>query len=214
MKVALPFSGGIDSTAALFLLIENGHSVYPITLDYGQKCGLEIEHAARIANFLSTRIHKETILGEFPKSARIDPALDLPKCGNELEAAEECSVPGLYFQIISSTLRHAISNKCDAICLPFSLAASQFYPEFDEIGLRASALVINQGSGGKIKAIIPFNNSSKMTLLQMLDAANAPYWMTYSCMTGEEDCDDCPKCVIRKSLLEELIYRHPVKPEG
>jgi len=210
MKVTLPFSGGIDSTAALFLLFENGHSVCPIFIDYGQKCGVEVEHAARLAKFVSTRIHKETILGEFPKSARLDPSIELPTCANQLEASAECSVPGLYFQIISSALRHAILHKCDAVCLPFSLAASQFYPEFDEIGLRAASLIINHGSGGKVKALIPFSKSSKMTLLQMLAASNAPYWMTYSCLTGEEDCRNCAKCVIRDLILNQLNNRHQV----
>lgn len=203
MKVLLPLSGGLDSTAALFMLVENGHSVKPITLDYDQKCGVEIERAARIARFVNTTISTETIMGKFPKCSRIDPEIQLPFCSNATEASVECAVPGLYPQIISSSIKHAILNKCSAICLPFSIASSQFYPEFDEIGWRISSSMIKQFSSGAIKLILPFHAASKLTILKMLFASGAPYWMTHSCLENEADCGSCPKCLIRKSVLDE-----------
>lgn len=203
MKVLLPFSGGLDSTAALFLLAENGHSVVPLTLDYGQKCGVEIERAAQIARFANTRIHTETIMGQFPPCSRVNEEIQVPACFKESDSSIECAVPGLYWQIIASSIRQAHVNNCKAICLPFTFASSQFYPEFDESGWKISSAAIMRSFKGEFKVIIPFLKSSKITLLRMLSASGAPYWITHSCLEVEEDCGKCPKCAIRESLFRE-----------
>lgn len=202
MRVALPLSGGIDSTAALFYLVENGHQVFPISLDYGQKSSTEIEHAAILARFVGSQLFVETLLGKFPKCSRINSEIPIPEQVSIDSPTVECEVPGLYVTILSSSIRHGILNSCDYVCLPFTVASLQFYPEASKVGIAAASALVHNCSSRAMKALVPFPDASKLTLLKMLAASGAPYWLTYSCLEGGNHCGLCPKCVIRDSVFE------------
>lgn len=209
MRVVLPFSGGIDCTAAMFLLAENGHDVFPVTLDYGQKAAYEIEAAARIARFLGVSISKQILLSEFPACARIFADVNIPTYKESLIQPEALVVPGLYWQIIAHSIQYAEVKHCEAICLPFSPASSQFYPESNDVGWQISSLMIGHNSSRPMKAILPFTKTTKLTLLKMLIGAGAPYWMTYSCLNDINGCKLCDKCYTRESLFNHLRKDSP-----
>jgi len=209
MRVALPFSGGIDSTAAMFLLAENGHEVFPITLDYGQKASYEIEASARLARFLGVSISKQILLSEFSACARIFAGVSMPTYQESPSRPGALVVPGLYWQIIAHSIQYAEIKQCEAICLPFSPASSQFYPESNDVGWKISSLMIGHNSSRSIKAILPFTKTKKLTLLKILVGSGAPYWMTYSCLNDINECKLCDKCYIRNLLFDQMSRDSP-----
>jgi len=47
MKTVLIYSGGLDSTVLLYDLLAGGDTVLALSVDYGQRHRVEIEHARR-----------------------------------------------------------------------------------------------------------------------------------------------------------------------
>lgn len=56
MKVIVPLSGGADSVAVLLLALQEGHDVYPVFINYGQKSAeLELNAAKKAVKWAKTR---------------------------------------------------------------------------------------------------------------------------------------------------------------
>jgi len=201
VRVLLPFSGGIDSTAALVVLLQGGHDVQLVTIDYGQKAGFEIESAAQIANFFHTKISKETLLFKFPKCSRIDYSLSTRLSVNRKRKDDKVFVPGLFSQIVSISHLHAMRHLCDAICLPFSVASSQFYPEASGAGITGANLIFQSCPSNPVKLFLPFMDHNKKQIFEVLLSSKFPYWNTYSCLSSEPRCGDCSKCYLRDEVI-------------
>jgi len=213
VKVAIPLSGGIDSSAAIFYLVENGHQPYPYLIDYSQKASPEIDAAVKIARFAGARLIVEPLFGKLPNSPMVHENCPIPLVENAMDAQPLCKAPGVYPEVIAAGVRHSALHSCDLLCLPIAPGTSQFFPEATENSIIAANILAQESSNSSIKIFAPFLKTDKLTLLKMLIAAGAPYWETYSCISSPIHCGTCPKCAIRKSLFAATKEEDPTTYE-
>lgn len=62
-KVVCILSGGVDSACTAAHLKSNGHELYLLTFDYGQRGRIELERAKIVASYLQAREHKIVDIG-------------------------------------------------------------------------------------------------------------------------------------------------------
>jgi 7-cyano-7-deazaguanine synthase len=82
-------SGGIDSTTAAAIAIQQGYQLHALTFCYGQRHQREIESAKRVASFLPAKTHRviEFDLRSIGGSALTD-QIAVPKGRNDQEIAD------------------------------------------------------------------------------------------------------------------------------
>ncbi|MCP4456190.1 MAG: 7-cyano-7-deazaguanine synthase, partial [Planctomycetes bacterium] len=84
-RAVVLLSGGLDSATTLAMACGQGFECYALTCVYGQRHGVEIESARKVAHALGAKLHREiTIdLSLFGGSALTDPDLPVPKDRSE-----------------------------------------------------------------------------------------------------------------------------------
>src|ERR1700751_3515438 len=87
-RAVVLLSGGIDSTTTLAVAIAEGYEVYALSFDYGQRHGIEVEAARRVADSLGAKEHRGAKIDMriFGGSALTD-HIDVPKQRSETEIA-------------------------------------------------------------------------------------------------------------------------------
>jgi 7-cyano-7-deazaguanine synthase len=91
------FSGGLDSTTALYWAKKNFDEVYAITFYYGQRHSIEIEMAKITAKNAGVKEHVlfEVDLSKFGASALTDRSIEVPETYS-VEEIKERGIPVTY----------------------------------------------------------------------------------------------------------------------
>ena len=84
MKTVILLSGGLDSSTALAIAVNEGYEPYALSFRYGQRHKVELEAAKRIAKSFNTKEHiiVDIDLRQFGGSALTD-NIDVPKDRSE-----------------------------------------------------------------------------------------------------------------------------------
>lgn len=214
------FSGGIDSTTALYWALARYEKVFPLTFDYGQRHRAEIRLARRLAKKLKLphailRIDLRQIGG----SSLTDSNIPLPQYKRLAEMKEE--IPSTYvpfrngiFLALATAWAEAKGLK-EIVC-GFNIIDSPNYPDTRREFVEAMERAINTGtkasSGGeKMKIIAPFVNKKKSEIVKEGLSLGADYSYSISCYQGEEiPCKRCSSCLLRQKAWEEVGLRDPL----
>ena len=89
-------SGGMDSAVTAALAVRDGFSVHALTLAYGQRHGVEVESAARVAEAVGAVEHRVLTLdlAAIAGSSLTDSTLDVPRDRDEDAIGE--GIPSTY----------------------------------------------------------------------------------------------------------------------
>lgn len=211
---AVLFSGGIDSTTALYWALKQYEKVYSLTFDYGQRHKLEISMARQLASKL--KVPQEIIfidLSQIGGSSLTDENLPLPDY-KRLEEFEEgpplTYVPfrnGIFLALAAAWAE--VKGIREIVC-GFNVIDSPHYPDTREGFVKAMEKAINQGSKAyfthqRIKVITPFTNLKKSEIIKEGLSLGANYSYSLSCYSGTEiPCQKCSSCLLRQKAWEEL----------
>jgi 7-cyano-7-deazaguanine synthase len=202
MTLAL-LSGGMDSTALVAHLLQSGHNVEAISVNYGQRHDKELQRAAAIADHFGIW-HK---------------VIDLSILANDLTSAltshDEIQVPDGHYT--KETMRATVVPNRNAIMLMVAagIAASRMHdlvatavhagdhfiypdcrPEFIASASETSRL--GTATFGDVEIIAPFVMVDKAEIVRLGSAANAPFELSWSCYKGGDiHCGRCGTCVER-----------------
>ena len=228
-KCCVLFSGGIDSTTALYWARKDYENIHALTFDYGQRHAVEIEMAKKTADALNI---SQTILSvdlqQISGSSLTDPTQNLP----EFLAPEdiEAGVPSTYVPFrngIFLSMAAAwgeVQNIQDIIC-GFNVIDSPNYPDTTRDFAQAMETAINLGTeaahGGKaaFNILAPFVGLTKAEIIQEGLSLGADYSYSISCYAGREiPCLKCSSCLLRQRAWEETGQQDPLlnrlKKEG
>ncbi len=211
---AVLFSGGIDSTTALYWALDRYGKVYPLTFDYGQRHLLEINMARQSASNLKLSQTVLTIdLAQIGGSSLTDKNLPLPNY-EHLEEIEE-GPPSTYVPfrngifIALATAWAEVKGIREIVC-GFNVIDSPHYPDTQEKFVKAMEKAINLGTTAyftheQIKIITPFTNLKKSEIIKQGLSLGADYSYSLSCYSGTEiPCQKCSSCLLRQKAWEEL----------
>jgi len=207
------FSGGIDSTTALFWARSCYDRVSALSFDYGQRHRVELALARRLTRRL--QIPHRTLrldLRQVGGSSLTDASIPLP----EFENAEEIApgipptyVPfrnGIFLALAAAWAE--VKGIRDIIC-GFNTLDSPNYPDTRAAFVKAMEKAINQGTkpvstGQKMSIIAPFIRMKKSAIIKKGLSLGADYSCSISCYRGDEiPCAKCSSCLLRERAWRE-----------
>lgn len=207
------FSGGLDSTTALYWALAETKEVEALTFDYGQRNRIEISMARR----LCCRLHcPQTILkinlNQIGGSALTDKNLALPHF-ERIEAIRQI-FPSTYVPfrngiLLSLAAAWAEVNIFQEIICGFHIIDSPDYPDTRKEFIQAMEKAINLGTrsgftGKRLKILSPFLTMKKSAIIKLGLSLGADYSFSISCYAGREiPCHKCSACLLRQQAWKE-----------
>jgi len=219
-KSIVLFSGGLDSTTAIYWALERYEKVFALTFDYGQRNRIELDMAGKVAHKLSVpqkilRVNLRQIGG----SSLTDTKLSLPQY-ERMEESEE-GLPSTYvpfrngiFLALAAAWAEVVGIK-EIVC-GFNVIDSPNYPDTRKQFVQAMQEAINLGtkaslSPEKIQIIAPFLKMKKSDIIKEGLSLSVDYSFAISCYRGEEiPCQKCSSCVLRQKAWEEVGLQDPL----
>ena len=214
------FSGGIDSTTALYWALARYERVLPLTFDYGQRHRVEVRMAGRLLRRLGL---KGTVirldLGQVGGSALTDRSLPLPRVRRreEIPAGPPATyVPfrnGIFLSVAAAWAE--ARGVRDLVC-GFHVLDSPEYPDTRREFVRAMEKAVNLGTaaafgGPKIRILAPFIGLRKSAIIRRGLRLGANYAYSVSCYAGREaPCGTCSSCLLRREAWREAGREDPL----
>lgn len=208
------FSGGIDSTTALYWAKTSYGKVAALSFDYGQRHKVELTLARRLTRRLQIphpilRIDLRQIGG----SSITDIKIPLPrfKQADEIEPGVPLTyVPfrnGIFLSLAAAWAE--VQSIREIIC-GFHTADSPNYPDTTASFVRAMERAANLGTtslleGRKLRIIAPFIRLRKSEIIKRGLSLGVDYSYSISCYTGREiPCRECSSCLLRQRAWDKI----------
>lgn len=218
MRTVVLFSGGLDSTTVLALVLARGDEAYPLTVGYGQRHRIEIEKARRILESygLADRAREVTVDLSFLHSS------SLTNTGLSVPDTATAAIPNTYVparNLIFLSLAAAYAEDVGAVRIAIGVNALDYSgypdcrPEFIEAFDRTLAVGTKAGSGGAgIHIEAPLIDLSKKEIVQLGRGLGVDHALTHSCYDPDEEgraCGVCDSCRLRLKGFAEAGLTDP-----
>lgn len=217
---AVLFSGGIDSTTALYWALKRYGGVFPLTFDYGQRHRVEIRLAGRLVRKLGLpRTVLKVDLSRVGGSALTDPCIPLPRF--EKPSQLPAGPPATYVPFRNGIFLAVAAAWAEArgvrnLVCGFHVLDSPDYPDTRKEFVRAMERAINLGTvaafgGPKMRVLAPFSGMRKSEIIRRGLALGADYSYAVSCYAGREvPCQTCSSCLLRREAWTEAGRQDPL----
>lgn len=208
-KAVLLLSGGLDSATTLALANEQGYEIYALSFQYGQRHGIELEAAKKVAAALGVKEHKTVTidLRLFGGSA-LTGDIDVPKDRNveDSHAIPITYVPARNTIFLSFALAYAETIGAFDIFIGANAVDYSGYPDcrpeyieaFEKMAnLAAAASVEGEGT---FKIHRPLISLTKAQIIAEGMRLGVDYALTLSCYDPDRDgtpCGTCDSCQLR-----------------
>ena len=211
-KAVVLFSGGVDSTTMLAMLLAKGVRCYALTIDYGQRNRVEIQAAKRLATTMGVADHKVVTMeiGSWGGSSLTDHQLDLP-------AELTSEIPNTYVPARNTIFLAAALGWAEAIgAQGIYIGANQddyaHYPDCRPEYFSAFNQMIHCATkatvcGQIIQVYAPLLNMSKKDIIYTGMQHNIDFSSTVTCYDPNKDglaCKVCEACQLRQAAFNEL----------
>jgi 7-cyano-7-deazaguanine synthase len=212
-KALVLFSGGIDSTTALYWARSRYDEVSALSFDYGQRHRVELLLARRLARRLRLphRVLKLD-LRQIGGSALTDLSVPLPRLPRNKEMGP--GIPATYvpfrngiFLALAGAWAEAKGG--DDIVCGYNTIDSPNYPDTRASFVRAMQRALDLGTatsskGRRIRIVAPFIRMKKSEIIRLGLSLGADYSFSISCYGGGEvPCRRCSSCRHRERAWEE-----------
>ena len=216
-KCVVLFSGGIDSTTALYWARRRYDRVSALSFDYGQRHKVELRLARRLTRRLRIRHNIIKVdLRQIGGSALTDRRIALPR----LRSADEIDegVPASYVPFRNGIFLALAAAWAETKAVPdiicgFNIIDSPNYPDtrmpFVKAMERAVRLGTAAGSRGlRLRILAPFLCLAKSAIIRKGLSLGADYSYAISCYGGKEaPCGKCSACLLRERAWLEAGAR-------
>lgn len=213
-KAVVLFSGGIDSTTALYWAKRRYLGVSALSFDYGQRHRIELALARRLARRLGLPVKLLKVnLRQVGGSALTDLSVSLPRFSRPEHIGP--GIPPTYVPFrngifLALAVAWAEANGIDDIVCGFNTIDSPDYPDTRASFVRAMQKAVDLGTaaiskGQWIRILTPFIRLKKSEIIRLGLSLGADYSFSISCYGGGEvPCRRCSSCLLRKRAWEEV----------
>ena len=218
-KAIVLLSGGLDSTTALAIALEQKHQCYALSFRYGQRHTAELAAAKRIAASMAVQQHCifDLDLSLFSNSALTNPELAIPTVPTE--GIPITYVPARNTIFLSIALGWAEVLQAGHIFIGVNAVDYSGYPdcrpEFIQAFQAMSGLATKSAVEGKsVQIHTPLINLSKAEIIQQGIRLGVDYSQTVSCYQANqqgEACGDCESCQLRTQGFEQAHINDPTR---
>ncbi|MEA3190574.1 MAG: 7-cyano-7-deazaguanine synthase [Thermoplasmata archaeon] len=207
-KAVVLLSGGLDSTTAAAWARREGHAVYAVSFDYGQRHRKELERAKAVAKAVGVVAHVvlRVPLDQLGGSALTDAGIevpDAPAAGNIGDQIPVTYVPARNTVFLALALAYAETVGAQRLVIGANALDYSGYPdcrlEYLEAFERMANLATKAGvEGAAITVSAPLLHLSKAEIVRLAVELGAPIHLTWSCYRGgKAPCGACESCVLR-----------------
>jgi 7-cyano-7-deazaguanine synthase len=225
MKKAIVLSsGGIDSTTVMAMVKAAGYEVYSLSFNYGQRHGVELRAAQRVAEALGVKEHLriDLDLKKIGGSALTD-AIAVPKGRSEQEIKQGIPityVPARNTIFLSYALAWAEQLGAEAIFIGVNAIDYSGYPDCRPEYIKAfeqmANLALKAAVEGTMRITIhaPLIKLTKAEIIRKGLTLGVDYSLTHSCYDPLPDgraCGECDSCLLRKKGFREARVTDPTR---
>ena len=222
-RAVVLLSGGLDSTTTLAVARREDRTPYAMTFRYGQRHGIEVDAARRIAAAAKVADHVivDIDLRTFGGSALTGPA-SVPK--DRIVASMSHGIPVTYVparNTIFLSFALAWAEVLDAGDIYIGVNALDYSgypdcrPEFIDAYQRTANLATRAGVEGKGPRIrTPLIDMTKADIIRLGLSLGVDYSLTTSCYDPDSDgraCGRCDSCALRLKGFAEAGVRDPIR---
>ena len=214
------FSGGIDSTTALYWALAGYTKVFALTFDYGQRHSVEVRMAKRLARKLGL-LHAilKIDLTQVGGSSLTDATIPVPKHRDLRDLKTGTPLTYVPFRngiLLALAAAWAEARGVTDLVCGFNIIDSPNYPDTRREFVRAMEKAINAGTkaafgAAPMRVRAPFVGLEKSSIIRKGFALGADYSYSVSCYSGGEvPCGACSSCLLRKRAWLEAGREDPL----
>lgn len=220
-RAVVLLSGGLDSATTLATCLQEGFEPYALSFEYGQRHGIELEAAKRIAASLGAREHRfaSIDLRVFGGSALTDEIV-VPK-DREAKAADEIPttyVPARNTIFLSYALAWCEVLGAEDIFIGANAVDYSGYPDCRPAFISAfehlAAVATKAGvEGTRFRIHAPLVSLSKADIIRKGAELGVDFSLTHSCYDPAADglaCGACDSCRIRLEGFRSAGLEDPI----
>jgi 7-cyano-7-deazaguanine synthase len=214
------FSGGIDSTTALYWARKEFGGAVALIIDYSQKHRIEARMARKIAamNGVDSHLLRLPLKGLL-YSALLDDERPIP--ASLAHSQDERGVPFTYVPFrngifLALAAAFGESRGIFDLVTGFNRIDTPDYPDTTEAFTRKMEAAINEGTsarmtGRRFRVHTPLARLNKKEIISLGLDLGADYSRSISCYRGRvAPCRQCPACEIRIRAFDELGMEDPL----
>lgn len=193
-------SGGLDSTLAGVLAKEEGLTVFPLFIDYGQRSASQEWQACK-------RVHKSLKL---PTPAR----MNISGFGKTIRSGltskakrvrADAFTPGRNLLFLLAGSAYAFQNGASAVVIGLLAERFALFPDQREVFIDRAERAIESALGKAIRIVVPLSQFSKADVVEL--ARGKKILGTYSCHAGAKvPCGRCISCLEVRGLEKRRRY--------
>lgn len=218
MKALVVFSGGLDSTTAVYWALKNYDKVETLSFTYGSKHN-DIEHYYALKTCEKLNIKNTLIsldfISQYFKSDLLKSGGDIPEGMYNEENMKSTVVPFRNGIMLAIAAGFAESNDIDVLLLGNHSGDHAIYPDCRPEFIANIAGAIREGTEKRIQVISPFCDMTKTDIVKLGAELGVDYSLTYSCYKGgEKHCGKCGTCTERKESFEQSGVIDPTEYEA
>ena len=221
MKAVILSSGGLDSTTVMAIAADQGHKLYSLTFDYGQRHRWELKAAERVAAAFKVKEHKviRIDLRQIGGSALTDD-IEVPKGRPAEEMSQDIPVtyvPARNTIFFAFAMAWAEVLEAHFIYAGMNVLDYSGYvdcrPDFIEAFQEVATLGTEIGRKRGLVIITPLIHLSKADIIRKGIGFGVDYAITHSCYDPDEQgfpCYQCDSCVLRAKGFLEAGFDDPL----
>ncbi|WP_258241189.1 7-cyano-7-deazaguanine synthase QueC [Pseudidiomarina homiensis] len=212
-KVVVIYSGGMDSFTVLHRAIRDGHDVYALSFDYGQRHVKELTVAAEVTRGLNIphKIVDITAINELiSNSSLTSTSTAIPEGHYEEASMQSTVVPNRNMILLSLAIGYAVSIGAEAVYYGAHSGDHAIYPDCRPEFVQRMNDVSRIANYEPIEIAVPYLTNDKAEILRDGLAMGLDYKNTWTCYNGRDKaCGKCGACVER---LEAFTANNTVDP--
>jgi len=220
MKAVCLLSGGMDSATLAYLARDQGHQVYCLHFNYGQRTERkERTSAQKIATLIGAEEFVEidlSYLTWFGGSSLTDHRLPVDTYQEDRREIPNTYVPFRNANLLSIGTSYAEARGAGSLFIGVQSQDYSGYPDCRPQFIEAFQRLIDAGTreGTSIRIMAPFLTMTKREILTIGSRMKVPYEYTWSCYQNEDRaCGVCGACHFRRTAFESLGLRDPIPYE-
>lgn len=207
-KAVAVVSGGMDSTVLVYDLLDSGYDVTMLSVDYGQKHRVELDHARRTAERLGLEHHIADLTGitSLISKSSLTSDRDVPDGHYAEDNMKQTVVPNRNSIMMNVAVGFAITIGAEVVATAVHSGDHYIYPDcrpqfVDDLN-RLVATACEGFLVDGFKVLAPYVDIPKDGIARIGARLDVPWGDTWSCYKGgEKHCGSCGTCYERREAF-------------
>ncbi|MEO2280105.1 7-cyano-7-deazaguanine synthase QueC [Pseudoalteromonas pernae] len=211
-KVVVIYSGGMDSFTVLNKALRQGHEVYALSFNYGQRHVKELEVAKSVCEDLGVnhKIVDISAINQLIGGSSLTDDIDVPEGHYEEESMKSTIVPNRNMILLSLAVGYAVSLKASKVFYGAHSGDHAIYPDCRPEFVKKMDDVCRIANYDEVEIVCPYLDNNKIDILTDGLDMGLDYSQTWTCYNGREKA--CGKCGACQERLEAFALNKATDP--